>query len=65
MRRLKVKELVAEAHASVADLPPAQGQLMREVTTRLDATFAALTEAMDQLVTARAELDVLRQSATH
>lgn len=65
MRRLKVKELVAEAHASVPDLPPAQGQLMREVTTRLDATFAALTEAMDQLVTARAEIDVLRQSATH
>lgn len=63
MRRMKVKELVAEAHASVGGLPPAQGQLMREVTTRLDVTFAALTEAMDQLVTARAELDELRQGA--
>lgn len=61
MRRMKVKELVAEAHASAAGLPPAQGQLMREVTTRLDVTFVALTEAMDQLVTARAELDELRQ----
>ncbi|HDG1681626.1 TPA: hypothetical protein PFE14_002068 [Kluyvera ascorbata] len=45
MRRLKVKELVAKAHASVADLPPAQGQIMRDVATRLDATFAALTES--------------------
>ena len=45
MRRLKVKELVAKAHASVADLPPAQGQTMRDVATRLDATFAALTES--------------------
>ena len=63
MRRLKVRELVAEAHAAATALPPAQGQLMREVTTRLDATFAALTEAMDQLVTARAELDQFRQGA--
>ncbi|HBP8874110.1 TPA: hypothetical protein L6676_000343 [Escherichia coli] len=55
MRRMKVKELVAQAHASVRELPPAQGELMREVATRLDVTFAALTEALDQLVTARAE----------
>ncbi len=55
MRRMKVKELVAKAHASVQELPPAQGQLMREVATRLDVTFAALTEALDQLVTARTE----------
>lgn len=63
MRRLKVKELVAEAHSSVASLPPEQGQMMREVATRLDTTFVALTEAMDQLVTARAELEQLRQGA--
>ena len=65
MRRLKVRELVVEAHAAARALPPEQGQLMREVTTRLDATFAALTEAMDQLVTARAELDELRQGVEH
>ena len=65
MRRLKVKELVAEAHASVAGLPPAQGQVMREVACRLDTTFVALTEAMDQLVTARAEIEQLRQGAAH
>lgn len=63
MRRLKVKELVAEAHSSVASLPLEQGQIMREVATRLDTTFVALTEAMDQLVTARAELEQLRQGA--
>ncbi|VDZ82692.1 hypothetical protein U0026_09150 [Kluyvera intermedia] len=63
MRRLKVKELVAEAHASVAGLPPAQGQVMREVASRLDTTFVALTEAMDQLVTARAEIEQLRHGA--
>ena len=44
MRRMKVKELVAEAFASVAELPPKHALLMREVATRLDATFAALKE---------------------
>lgn len=63
MRRLKVKELVAEAHASVAALPPSQAKVMREVACRLDTTFVALTEAMDQLVTARAEIEQLRQGA--
>ena len=63
MRRLKVKELVAEAHASVAELPPAQARVMREVACRLDTTFVALTEAMDQLVTARAEIEQLRQGS--
>ena len=38
---------------------------MREVACRLDTTFVALTEAMDQLVTARAELEQLRQGAAH
>ncbi|MFC3191096.1 hypothetical protein [Pseudocitrobacter faecalis] len=55
MRHMKVKELVAEAHAAVAELPPAKAQLMREIASRLDVTFVALTEALDQLVTARAE----------
>ena len=40
MRRMKVKELVAEAFASVAELPPKHASLMREVATRLEATFA-------------------------
>lgn len=49
MRRMKVKELVAEAFASVAELPPKHAPLMREVATRLDATFAALKESLVQL----------------
>ncbi|NUH52665.1 hypothetical protein HUK76_02925 [Citrobacter portucalensis] len=63
MRRMKVKELVAEAHATVAELPPAQGQLMREIASRLDVTFVALTEALDQLVTARAEAQMQEKKA--
>ncbi|MFU0882580.1 hypothetical protein ACM26M_15240 [Kluyvera cryocrescens] len=49
MRRLKVKELVAEALSSVSELPPKHAQLMHEVATRLEATFAALTESLAQL----------------
>lgn len=49
MRRMKVKELVAEAFASVAELPQKHAPLMREVATRLDATFAALKESLVQL----------------
>ncbi|WP_414658447.1 hypothetical protein [Escherichia coli] len=49
MRRMKVKELVAEAFASVAELPPKHASLMREVATRLEATFAALTESLAHL----------------
>lgn len=48
MCRLKVKELVAKAHASIGVLPPAQRQVMLEVITRLDTVFAALTESMEQ-----------------
>ncbi|HGI8195753.1 TPA: hypothetical protein ACJT77_005156 [Citrobacter freundii] len=48
MRRMKVKELVAEAFASVDELPPKHAQLMREVATRLEVTFAALTESLAQ-----------------
>ncbi|MEQ6280956.1 hypothetical protein [Kluyvera huaxiensis] len=47
MCRLKVKELVAKAHATVGDLPPAQRQVMTEVITRLDTVFAALTESIE------------------
>lgn len=49
MRRMKVKELVAEALASVSELPPKHAPLMREVATRLEATYAALTESLAQL----------------
>ena len=49
MRRMKVKELVAEAFASVDELPPKHAPLMREVATRLEATFAALKESLVQL----------------
>lgn len=42
MRRMKVKELVAEPFASVPELPPKYAPLMREITTRLEATSAAL-----------------------
>lgn len=63
MRRMKVKELVAEAHATVTELPTAQGQLMRELASRLDVTFVALTEALDQLVSARAEAQLRDRKA--
>ncbi|CAH3339255.1 hypothetical protein AI2839V1_0309 [Enterobacter cloacae] len=33
---------------------------MREVATRLDVTFVALTEALDQRVTLMAENEILR-----
>ena len=44
MAHVKVKELVAAAYATAPDLPPAAAQL----ASRLDVTFVALTEAMDQ-----------------
>lgn len=53
MRRMKVKELVAEAFASVAELPPKHASLMREVATRLEATFAALISATQWLMLSR------------
>ncbi|WP_139539103.1 hypothetical protein [Klebsiella spallanzanii] len=48
MAHVKVKDLVAAAHAASQDLPPASAKLMRDTATRLDVTYAALTEAMDQ-----------------
>ncbi|HIF4664607.1 TPA: hypothetical protein ACX13S_003469 [Citrobacter koseri] len=64
MRRLKVKELAAEAHAAAAELPPKYAQLMRDVATRLEVTFLALTESLDQLVLARTEIAQLREGKT-
>ncbi|MDA5091673.1 hypothetical protein PGN04_27995 [Klebsiella quasipneumoniae subsp. quasipneumoniae] len=48
MTHMKVKELVAAANAAAPDLPPAAAKLMRDIASRLDVTFVALTEAMDQ-----------------
>lgn len=48
MAHVKVKELVAAAYAAAPDLPPAAAQLMQDIASRLDVTFVALTEAMDQ-----------------
>ncbi|WP_316502914.1 hypothetical protein [Klebsiella grimontii] len=48
MAHVKVKELVAAAYAAAPDLPPATAQLMQDIASRLDVTFVALTEAMDQ-----------------
>lgn len=59
-QHMKVKELVAAARVAASDLPPAAAQLMREVATRLDVTFIALSEALDQRVTLMAENEILR-----
>ncbi|CAM8573610.1 Prophage protein [Klebsiella pneumoniae] len=48
MAHMKVKELVAAAYAAAPDLPPEKAELMRNIASRLDVTFIALTEAMDQ-----------------
>lgn len=57
---MKVKDLVAAAHAVAPELPPAAAKLMREVATRLDVTFIALSEVMDQRVALMAENEVIR-----
>lgn len=59
-QHLKVKDLVAAAYAAVPTLPPAEAKLMREVATRLDVTFIALSESLDQRVTLMAENEILR-----
>ncbi|WP_449576939.1 hypothetical protein [Lelliottia nimipressuralis] len=64
-QHMKVKELVAAAHAVATELPPASAQLMREVATRLDVTFVALSEAMDQRVALMAENEILRGDKSH
>ncbi|EQA4182959.1 hypothetical protein ACX2ZQ_005384 [Klebsiella pneumoniae] len=48
MAHVKVKELVAAAYAAAPKLPAAAAQLMQDLASRLDVTFVALTEAMDQ-----------------
>lgn len=48
MVHVKVKELVGAAYAAAPELPPAAAKLMRDIASRLDVTFVALTEAMDQ-----------------
>lgn len=65
MPRMKIKELVAAAHAAAGKLPPAEASLMREVATRLDVTFAALTESMDQRMSLDAEINHLRQESSN
>ena len=59
-QHMKVKELVAAAHAAAPELPPPAAKLMREVATKLDVTFVALSEAMDHRVTLMAENEILR-----
>ncbi|HBM3043761.1 TPA: hypothetical protein LVL66_004085 [Klebsiella oxytoca] len=48
MAHVKVKELVAAAYAAAPELPAAAAQLMQDLASRLDVTFVALSEAMDQ-----------------
>ncbi|SQA60892.1 Uncharacterised protein [Raoultella planticola] len=48
MSRMKVKDLVSAANTAAAGLPPAEASLMRAIASRLDVTFVALTEALDQ-----------------
>ncbi|MHA1023828.1 hypothetical protein [Enterobacter ludwigii] len=63
MPRMKIKGLVAAAHAAAGKLPPADAALIREVATRLDVTFAALTESVDQRMSLDAEINHLRQES--
>ena len=48
MAHVKVKELVAAAYAAAPELPAAAAQLMQDLASRLDVTFVALSEAIDQ-----------------
>lgn len=48
MSHLKVNELVTAAYVAAPNLPPAEAELMRCLAARLDVTFTALKEAMDQ-----------------
>ncbi|HFZ1026708.1 TPA: hypothetical protein ACIJR6_004855 [Klebsiella aerogenes] len=56
MAHVKVKDLVAAAHAASKEMPPATATLMRDTATRLDVTYIALTEAMDQNTALAAEI---------
>jgi hypothetical protein len=72
----RFNELTEHAHASHEDkrtgsrssccggeTATSRSFLMREVATRLDVTFAALTESMDQRMSLDAEINHLRQEA--
>lgn len=65
MTHMKVKELVAAANAVATDLPPEAAKLMRDIASRLDVTFIALTEAMDQNTAQAAVLASLNGVENH
>ena len=64
-QHLKIKELVAAAHAAAPELPPAAAQLMRDVASRLDVTFSALTESLDIRTSLAAEVEKMRKESAH
>lgn len=61
MAHVKVKDLVAAAYAASQSLPPAEAKLMRDVATRLDVTYVALTESMDINTALSADIAKLRE----
>ncbi|QNE49276.1 hypothetical protein [Klebsiella michiganensis] len=61
MAHVKVKDLVAAAHAASQVLPPAEAKLMRDIATRLDVTYVALTESMDINTALSAEIAKIRE----
>ena len=63
MAHVKVKDLVAAAYAASQGLPPAEAKLMRDVATRLDVTYIALTESMDINTALSADIAKLREVA--
>lgn len=64
-QHLKIKELVAAARAAAPELPPAAAQLMRDVASRLDVTFSALTESLDIRTGLAAEVEKMRKESAH
>lgn len=63
MAHVKVKDLVAAAYAASQGLPPAVAKLMRDIATRLDVTYVALTESMDINTALSADIAKLRDGA--
>lgn len=61
MAHVKVKDLVAAAHAASHSLPPAEAKLMRDIATRLDVTYVSLTESMDINTALSAEIAKIRE----
>ncbi|WP_279047300.1 hypothetical protein [Cedecea davisae] len=64
-QHLKIKELVAAAHDAAPELPPAAARLMRDVASRLDVTFSALTESLDIRTGLAAEVEKMRKESAH